>query len=86
MKEVPVRKCVVTKERLPREELFRVVRTPSNEVLLDTSYKMNGRGAYIKKDLEVIKTARSKKILDKELSVEVNEEVYLRMEAYLKMK
>lgn len=54
MKKIPQRKCLITNEILPKESLFRVVKTPNNEILLDMSYKLNGRGAYIKKDLEII--------------------------------
>ncbi len=86
MKKIPQRKCVVTNEILPKENLFRVVRTPSGEVLLDMSYKLNGRGAYIKKDLEVIELAKKRKTLDRSLETSVPDEVYERMKLFLTMK
>ena len=30
-KKIPMRTCIVTKEKLPKKELIRVVRTPNNE-------------------------------------------------------
>ena len=57
MKKIPMRSCVITKEKLPKKELIRVVRTPDGEVIIDVSGKANGRGAYVKKDKEVIEKA-----------------------------
>ena len=48
MKKIPLRTCVVTKERCPKKELIRVVRTPEGNVIIDESGKANGRGAYLK--------------------------------------
>lgn len=86
MKKKPTRKCVVTNEVFPKEELFRVVRTPSGEVILDMTGKANGRGAYVSKSEETIELARKKKVLDKSLEVNVPDEVYDRMILFLKMK
>ena len=64
MKKIPMRSCVVTKEKLPKKELIRVVRTPDGSVIVDETGKANGRGAYLKKDLETIERARKSKILN----------------------
>ncbi len=76
VKKIPMRKCVVTNEHCPKKELIRVVRTPDNTVIVDPTGKANGRGAYLKKDQEVIETARKKKLLDKHLETTVSDEVY----------
>lgn len=86
MKKVPLRKCLISGESLPKEELFRVVRAPNGEVILDSTYKMNGRGAYIKKSEETILLAKKKKVLDRSLEIKVPDEVYDRMINFLKMK
>jgi len=75
-RKIPLRTCVVTKESLPKKELLRIVRTPSGEVLPDETGKLNGRGAYIKKDLEVLKKAQKTKILEKRLECKIEESVY----------
>ena len=80
MKKVPERTCVITKEKLPKQELIRVVRTPDGKVVVDETGKQNGRGAYLKKDIEVFNKAKKTKILDRILEVEVNEEVYADLE------
>jgi predicted RNA-binding protein YlxR (DUF448 family) len=76
VKKVPMRTCVVTREQFPKNELIRVIRTPEGEVTVDTKGKANGRGAYLKKDKEVILKAQKSKVLDKMLEVSVPEEIY----------
>ena len=76
VKKVPMRTCVVTREQFPKNELIRVIRTPEGEVTVDTKGKANVRGAYLKKDKEVILKAQKSKVLDKMLEVSVPEEIY----------
>ena len=76
VKKIPLRTCVITHEKYPKQELLRVVRTPENEVKVDLTGKLNGHGAYIKKDKEVIEKARKSKALDKYLETSISEEVY----------
>ena len=76
VKKVPMRSCVITKERLEKRELFRIVRTPSSQVVIDLSGKLNGRGAYLKKDITVIKRARETKMLEKILGTKIDDSIY----------
>ena len=76
MKKIPMRSCIVTREKLPKQELVRVVRTPEGNVIIDTTGKSNGRGAYLKNDKEVIEKARKSKILDRTLEVQISDEIY----------
>lgn len=71
-----MRKCVVTQEQFPKSELVRVVRTPSGSVEIDTTGKMNGRGAYLKLDLEVIELAKKRGSLKRSLEVEIPDSIY----------
>lgn len=80
MKKIPLRACVITKEKLPKQELIRVVRTPEGNVIVDITGKQNGRGAYLKKDLEVFKKAQKNKVLNKILETEVTDEVFTELE------
>lgn len=76
VKKIPLRSCVITKERLPKQELLRIVRTPEGKVIVDETGKQNGRGAYIKKDLTIIEKAKKSKILDKRLECSISEDIY----------
>ncbi|MBQ2909194.1 MAG: YlxR family protein [Bacilli bacterium] len=76
VKKVPLRSCVITKEQLPKQELLRIVRTPFGEVKVDETGKLNGRGAYIKKDIEVLEKAKKTGLLAKRLECTISDEVY----------
>jgi len=76
MKKIPSRTCVVTREKLPKQDLIRVVRTPEGEVVVDTTGKLNGRGAYLKKDSAVFEKAKKSKTLDRHLEMEVPDSLY----------
>lgn len=80
MKKIPMRSCIITKEKLPKKELIRVVRTPEGEIVIDEIGKANGRGAYLKKDIEVIKKAKNNKVLNRVLEVEVSDSIYEKLE------
>ena len=76
VRKIPMRTCVITKEKLPKKELIRVVRTPEHDVIIDESGKANGRGAYLKKDKEVFLKTKKNKILNKVLEVDVPDKVF----------
>lgn len=84
MKKIPLRRCVVTKEQMPKSELLRIVRDKENNVFVDQTGKAGGRGAYIKKDLNVLNTARSKKVLEKNLEISIKDELYEEIEKIIK--
>lgn len=46
-RRVPLRICVGCREKKPKRELLRLVRTPEGTICLDPGGKMSGRGAYI---------------------------------------
>ena len=76
IRKIPMRSCVVTREKLPKGELVRVVRTPEGNIIVDITGKANGRGAYLKKDLSVFEKAYSSKVLNRILEVEVPDSVF----------
>lgn len=76
VKKIPLRTCVITKEQLPKQELLRIVRTPEGEVKADETGKLNGRGAYIKKDITVLEKAKKGKVLEKRLECQIEDSVY----------
>lgn len=75
-KKIPMRTCVVTKEKLEKRELLRIVRTKELEIKIDPTGKLNGRGAYIKKDIDVVEKARKSKVLERALETKINDEFY----------
>lgn len=84
VKKVPLRKCVVTNEQHPKMDMFRIVRTPENHIVVDLTGKEKGHGAYVSKSKEVILQAKKKKVLNRYLETEVPEEIFDQLEQLLK--
>lgn len=75
-RKIPMRSCVVTREKLPKGELLRIVKDVNGNVMVDISGKINGRGAYIKKDIAVLDKAIKSKILERQLETTISDNVY----------
>ena len=75
-KKVPLRKCVVTGEMLPKKSMIRIVRSKEGVVSVDPTGKMSGRGAYVSKSEEVVELARKKNSLERQLDVKIPDEIY----------
>lgn len=73
VKHVPVRTCVVCREKAGKRTLTRVVRT-ADGVVLDSSGKMNGRGAYLCEQAACWERAISSDVLAKALKTTLTPE------------
>lgn len=80
MKKIPMRRCLATGESFPKKELLRIVRTPEGTIKVDTTGKMNGKGAYLSKSPEALKIVKDRKLLNRAFQMEIGEEVYLEIE------
>lgn len=76
MRKIPMRTCVVTREKCEKKDLLRVVRDNNGNVFVDDTNKANGRGAYLKKDKDVILKAKDSKVLERHLEVKIPESIY----------
>mgnify|MGYP002626838383 CR=1 FL=1 len=81
-KTEPLRMCTITREMLPKSQLIRLVQTDVG-IEIDDKKKLDGRGIYIKKSLEVIELAKKKKLLNKAFKKNVDEIVYKKLEEYI---
>lgn len=75
-RKIPLRKCVVTKEMKPKEELIRVVRNKEGKVFVDPTGKMNGRGAYLTKDLSIIEKAEKSNVLNEQFKTNIEPSLF----------
>ena len=80
---VPLRKCIILRQLLPRDRLVRVVRTPESRVEIDlTDGRLNGRGAYFLPTEAAILLIRKKRLLDRALKTAVPDNVYCDLERF----
>lgn len=70
------RTCIATREIKDIKDLFRIVRTPSGNVLIEKDKHIAGRGAYISKNIEAIKIAKKRKLLSRALKIDVPDQIY----------
>lgn len=75
-RKIPMRKCIGCMESFPKKELCRIVKNKDNEILFDSTGKVNGRGTYICKKSECFEKAIKTKRLSKSLEAEIPEEIY----------
>ena len=78
-KKIPQRQCMGCRERKPKRDMIRIVRTPEGVVTLDFGGKMNGRGAYICPEAECLKKVQKSKALERSLEVPIPDEVFDRL-------
>ena len=80
VKKIPMRQCIGCGEMKSKRELFRVLRTTENEILLDATGRKNGRGAYLCRSAECFRKAEKSKGLERSLKTGIPAEVYESLE------
>jgi predicted RNA-binding protein YlxR (DUF448 family) len=88
-RKIPMRKCIGCQESFPKNSLCRIVKTKiksdnpesdENEekdiVKFDASGKLNGRGAYICKNMDCFEKAVKSKRLSRTLEIEIPSVIY----------
>lgn len=69
------RKCCVCREHADKSDLVRLVKTP-NGVVIDTTGKMDGRGAYVHRNEKCIENCIKKFSLNSAFKTSVPKEIY----------
>ena len=78
--KIPMRQCTGCREMKSKKEMLRVLKTTDDEIVLDTTGKKNGRGAYICNSVECLKQAVKKKSLERSLKTQIPKEIYQELE------
>lgn len=76
VRKIPLRKCTGCGEMKSKKEMIRVIKTPEEEIMLDTTGKKNGRGAYICNSIDCLNQAIRQKGLERSLKTEIPKEIY----------
>lgn len=75
-KKIPLRKCTGCQEMKNKKELMRILRTSEGEIVLDTTGRQNGRGAYVCRSMQCFEQAVKNRGLERSLKCKVPEETY----------
>ena len=76
VRKLPIRECVGCRNRKPKNEMIRVIRTEDGQILLDVTGKKNGRGAYLCKNSECLSQAYRQKGLERSLKIPISPQIY----------
>ena len=83
-KSSPLRRCVGCGEMKEKRSMYRVIKTPEGELLIDTTGRKNGRGAYICPNEDCLKRAEKSRGLERSLKMQIPPEVYGSLEEELR--
>ena len=75
-----MRQCIGCQEMKSKKEMMRILRTTENEIVLDTTGRKNGRGAYLCKNPECLRKAIKSRGLERSFKMAIPQEVYDRLE------
>jgi len=82
-RKIPMRKCVISNEMKPKKDMLRIVMNKENQVSIDPSGKLPGRGAYVSIEPEIVQSAWEKHVLDKVLGVTLDDAFYQELLDYV---
>ena len=75
-KKIPMRQCIGCGEMKPKKEMLRVIKTAEDEIILDTTGRKNGRGAYICPNSGCLQKAIKGKGLERSFKMPIPKDVY----------
>ena len=78
--KIPMRQCTGCREMKSKKEMIRVLKTTEEEIVLDTTGKKNGRGAYLCFSKECLLKARKNKGLERSFKMSIQSQVYDKLE------
>ena len=78
---IALRMCVCCRQMKEKKDLIRVVKT-NDGFVIDSSMKMDGRGAYVCKNSECLNNCEKKHLLNKSFKCNVANEIYLKLKEY----
>lgn len=76
MKTGPQRTCMGCNEKKDKKDLIRIVKNKQNEISLDRTGKMQGRGAYICDNIECLEKLQKSKRLERVFDLKITDEIY----------
>ena len=82
-RKVPIRTCVACRTSGDKKSLLRIVKTSAGEIIVDTTGKISGRGAYICPLQGCLQRAIKEKRLSRALRTEVTEEAVRQLEKHV---
>lgn len=79
-----MRKCIACGESKEKKELLRIVNNKEEGILVDSTGKKNGRGAYLCKKKDCVESVQSSRKLENALRTKISNDIYEEISEYVK--
>lgn len=76
MKRQPQRTCMGCNEKKDKKDLIRIVKNKENEISIDRTGRLDGRGTYICDDIKCLEKVIKSKRLEKVFDYKISDEIY----------
>ena len=76
MKNIPRRTCLGCNAKKDKKDLIRITKNNKNEITIDKTGKLEGRGAYICNSVQCLEKVIKSKRLERSLDIKISEEIY----------
>ena len=86
MKHQPQRRCVGCMTSYDKNQLIRVLRKPDNEIIIDLTGGMNGRGVYLCRNTECLKKAAKGGKIERAFKRAISRELYQHLEEQINVQ
>lgn len=83
MERLPQRTCMGCNTKQDKKDLIRIVKNKNNEIFIDTTGKMDGRGTYLCKKIDCIEKAIKNKRISKTLKMEIPQNLYENLKQFI---
>ena len=79
MKKMPQRTCMGCNTKKDKKDLIRIVKNKKQEICVDKTGKMEGRGAYICNSVECLNKVIKTKRLERVLECKIDNDIYMNL-------
>ena len=79
LKRLPQRTCMGCNSKKDKKDLIRIVKNKQNEINIDKTGKLEGRGAYICDSITCLEKAIKTKRIEKVFEQKIPDEIYERL-------
>jgi len=72
----PLRTCIVCRKKGEKENFIKIVKNKDGTIAIETDKKLEGRGAYICKNIECAKKCQKQKALSRVFKSDIDQNLY----------
>lgn len=76
MSSIPERTCMGCNSKKNKIDFVRIVKNKNNEINIDKTCKLQGRGAYICADINCLERAIKSRRIERSFGMKISEEIY----------